>query len=89
MRTALKISIRAIVVSGLASLAACGGPVDLTCDELLAYEGAREGRRVESPEGLDQLDPLRELPLPRSSPRPERPEGSPCLDRPPTVRIGE
>lgn len=77
------------VIAVFASLAGCGGPVDLTCDELLAYEAAREGQRIEAPEGLDELDPLKEMPLPRASPRPERPAGSPCLDMPPSVLIGE
>jgi hypothetical protein len=81
------VSMAAVAV--LVSLAGCGGPVNLTCDELLAYEAAREGRRIDAPEGLDELDSLKEMPLPRASPRPERPEGSPCLDLPPSVRMGE
>lgn len=72
-----------------AALGGCGGPVDLTCDEVLTYASAREGRHIDAPDGLDDLDPLKELPVPRASPRPERPAGSPCLDLPPTVRIGE
>jgi hypothetical protein len=71
-----------------AGLVACGGPVDISCDEVRLYQLAREGQRIRAPEGLDDLDPLREVPLPEASPRPERPEGSPCLDRPPAVTIG-
>ena len=69
-------------------LAGCGGTADLTCDEVRAYQEADEGKRVETPEDLDDLEPLREIPLPRANPQPDRPEGSPCLDLPPNVLSG-
>ena len=69
-------------------LSACGGEVNLTCDEVQTYQQAVAGKRIEVPDGLDSLDPLRELPLPEASPRPPRPAGSACIDRPPNVRIG-
>ena len=69
-------------------LAGCGGTDDLTCDEVRAYQQSYEGKRVETPEDLDDLEPLREIPLPRANPGPERPEGSPCLDLPPNVLSG-
>jgi hypothetical protein len=72
----------------IAGLIACGGPVDLTCDEVRLYQEARPGKRIEVPDDLDELSPLRELPLPQASPRPPRPEGSPCMDLPPNVTIG-
>ena len=65
-------------------LSACGGSNDLTCDEG-PYQNAVSAPRVEAPEGLDDLEPLREMPLPEASPQAPRPEGSPCLDRPPIV----
>ena len=63
----------------------CGGNVDQTCDEARLYQQAREGKRIEAPEGLSELDGLKEIPLPEASPRQPRPEGSPCLDLPPNI----
>ncbi|MDJ0939974.1 MAG: hypothetical protein QNJ00_09430 [Woeseiaceae bacterium] len=69
-----------------ASLAGCGGgPPDRSCDDVRRYQLAVEAPKVQSPDGLDPLDEFRELPLPSASPRPERPEGSPCLDLPPNI----
>lgn len=69
-------------------LAGCGGTVDMTCDEVQYYQMSKLGKRVEAPEGLDDLDPVREMPLPEASPREPRPEGSPCFDRPPQIELG-
>ncbi len=71
----------------LAVLSGCGG-VELTCDDVRTYQIAVEGQRIEAPEGLDDLDPLKEIPLPEASPREPRPPGSKCIDRPPEVSIG-
>jgi len=73
----------------LGSLTACGKDADITCDDVQTYQLAVAGKRVEVPEGLDSLDPLKEVPLPNASPRPARPAGSACIDRPPKVQIGE
>jgi len=77
--------VRLILIAGLAGLAACGGSKDLTCDAG-PYMDAVSAPRVQVPEGLDSLEPLRELPLPEASPRPDRPADAPCIDRPPTVK---
>lgn len=76
--------VRIILIACVAGLAACGGSKDLTCEEG-PYKSAVLPPRVQVPEDLDSLDPLREMPLPEPSPRPDRPEGAPCLDRPPAV----
>jgi hypothetical protein len=68
------------------TLNACGGK-DLTCDEVQSYQLAEQSKRVEAPEGLDDLDPLREMPLPEASPQAERPAGSDCFDRPPGITL--
>jgi uncharacterized lipoprotein len=70
----------------VATLNACGG-ADLTCDDVQNYQLAEEGKRVEAPEGLDDLDPLEEMVLPKASPRATRPEGSDCFDRPPAIDL--
>ena len=77
--------IAVLLLAGL--LSACGG-TDITCDEVQYYQTAELAPRVEAPEGLDQLDPNREMPMPEASPRPEREQGLPCVDRPPVIKLG-
>jgi len=72
----------------LVSVVACGKDAELACDDVETYQLAVAGKRIEVPEGLDPLDPLKEVPLPKASPRPARPAGSACIDRPPKVQIG-
>lgn len=76
---------RPLLIGLLSAAAGCSSTLDRTCDEVEFYELAKEGKRIEVPEGLDSLDELKEIPLPQASPREERPEGSPCLDLPPTI----
>lgn len=80
--------IKALKVSALATtvilLSGCGGtPV---CMETQPYEQSRLGKHVEAPEGLDSLDPRRELTIPEASP-PPRAANAECLELPPTFRI--
>ncbi len=73
----------------LTGLAACGGRSNLTCDKPRRYQQALENERLKTPEGLDAPEPYLELPVPEANPRPERPEGSPCLDLPPRISASE
>ncbi len=82
--TAFRIAILVVLLTGLGG---CGG-TDLTCDDVRDYQLAEEGKRIEAPDGLDDLDPVKEAALPEASPRQERDPGSPCIDRPPEVIIG-
>jgi len=66
-------------------LSACSGNKTRSCDEERRYQLAAEGKQIETPDDLTDLDPLRQMPLPEASPRPPRPEGSPCIDLPPSV----
>ncbi len=75
-------------VALLSGLAGCGGTIDLSCDDARLYELAQRGKRVESPEGLDALDELKEIPLPEASSKQMRTPGTPCIDRPPSVSTG-
>ena len=68
----------------VASLGACGGSADLTCEEG-SYKRAVRGPRVQAPEDLDNLQPNREMPVPTASPRDPLPEGAPCIELPPAV----
>ena len=77
----------AFMILVTAGFAGCGGTVELSCDEVATYQLATEGERVQVPEDLDALESLREMPLPEASPQPPRPPNSPCIDRPPEVRI--
>jgi uncharacterized lipoprotein len=79
--------LRGLLASLLVTLAACGGDSGLKCDKNVAYLQARETPRVKAPEGLDDLDALREMPLPKASPQaPQAPDGK-CLEHPPVVRV--
>ena len=69
-------------------LAACGGDTMLACDEG-PYQAAVRAPKVTAPEGLDDLDPLNEVPLPEASPREEVSYDGPCLESPPQVLIIE
>jgi hypothetical protein len=66
-----------------ACLVACSGSEKVTCDDPSPYKLAAEGKRVDVPGDLSNLEPRNEMPLPEASPRQPRPLGSPCLDRPP------
>lgn len=78
----------ALVLVVLNALSACGSTVDITCDDVRIYQLAVESKRVKAPDDLDDLDPLREIPLPEASPQQPRPPGTPCIDRPPEINIG-
>ena len=78
----------AFVLLVTAGFAGCGGTPELSCDEVAIYQLATQGERVRVPEDLDALESLREMPLPQASPQQPRPPNSPCIDRPPEVKIG-
>lgn len=74
-----------VLLPFLAALSACGGEVDLTCDDPRRYQEAVERERLKTPEDLDAPEPYLEMPVPEANPRPQRPQGSPCLDLPPRI----
>lgn len=86
MRTAL--SLLFCLASG-SQLIACGGQskdIAASCDDRnQPYEAATEHAKIKAPEGLDDLDRMKELPLPEAAPRPDRPADAPCLELPPGV----
>ena len=78
---------RLLLIAVLGAIAACGGSKNLACDEG-PYQTAVHAPRVQSPEGLDSLDPLDEVPLPAASPQAPWPSDGPCLELPPeTIRM--
>lgn len=85
----LKAMIASVSLFVLMGLSACGGEINLSCEDTELYQEAVQGERVKAPDDLDDLEPLREMPLPEASPAPPRPPGSPCIDRPPSILSGE
>lgn len=85
VRMAVSSFIPALLLLG--SLASCGGDrlVDNTCDDPQRYQRAVAGRRVVAPEGLDPLDELAEMPIPKAQDAPVRAPGLPCIELPPAV----
>ena len=79
---------RLIFLSLIAGLTACGGQSELECEEPGVYLAAKQAPRVAAPDDLDNLDPLKEMPLPEASPQPPRPAGSPCIEKPPVIIEG-
>jgi len=78
------------IVMCSALFAACGGDENIVveCDNPFEYLNRVEGKRVEVPEGLDDLDAFAEMPIPRADPNaPKIPEGR-CVEMPPAVGSG-
>ena len=72
----------------LCGLAACGKEKLMTkCDKPEPYQSVVAGKRVVVPEGLDPLDDLKEMPIPKSD-TPPRPAGAGCIASPPAVGKG-
>jgi len=83
-----KIGMIALMLS-LGGLSSCGkDEIRDTCDEPQRYQSVVEGKRVVVPEGLDPLDDFKEMPIPKSQTAP-RPEGSRCIQSPPSVKTGD
>ena len=85
---AVKVIMVATTLALLAGLSGCSGNDNRSCDDVRHYQLAAEGKKIETPDDLDDLDPLLEMPLPEANPQPERPEGSPCIDLPPSILGG-
>ncbi len=85
----LKATISSVSLFVLMGLSACGGNPMQSCDDPELYQLAERHEKVEAPEDLDDLEPLREMPLPEASPAPVRPPGSPCIDLPPSILSDE
>ena len=78
--------LKVAVITTIALLVtACGGTQE--CREPQRYEQARLSQPVQVPDGLDALDPSREMTIPEPSPREPRPADAPCLEYPPTILI--
>ncbi len=77
-----------LTLAAVAVLTGCSGQIDLSCDKPRLYQQATEPQRVKAPEGFDELDLSREMPVPSAAPAKPRPAGQPCLDIPPRYLDG-
>jgi len=68
-------------------LSGCGGDdlINYSCDEPQPYQAVHPTKRIEAPEGLDPLDELAEMPIPKPENVKERPKGSRCIELPPAT----
>ena len=88
--TPIRLFTATLVLALVGNLAACSFVSNLkdkmrvSCDEPQPYQAAVEHKRIVSPEGLDQLDELREMQIPTATTAP-RPAGSECIEYPPLV----
>ncbi len=72
----------------LSGLAACGKDrIMAKCDEPEPYQSVVASKRVVVPDGLDSLDDIKEMPIPKAE-TPPRPEGAGCLASPPALGAG-
>ena len=72
----------------LSGLAACGKDrIMKKCNEPEPYQSIAASKRVVVPEGLDPLDDIKEMPIPKAE-TPPRPEGAGCLASPPALGAG-
>ena len=68
------------------ALVACGGKGGVKkCNKPQRYQESVQNERLRSPDDLDSLDTLREMPVPEANPSPERAADSPCLELPPRI----
>jgi uncharacterized lipoprotein len=77
--------VRLILIATVLFLSACGGDKPLKCKGATSYLDARPAPRIRAPEDLDELDELREMPIPEASPQAQRPAEGGCLESPPVI----
>ena len=75
----------------MAFLAGCGSnePKEVVCENDLKYQNRVEGKRVVAPEGLNDLEPLAEMPTPKADPNAPRFAEGTCNDSPPMIQVGD
>ena len=73
------------------SLSACGGndTKEVDCEASLKYQNRVEGRRIVAPEGLDALNEMAEMPIPKADPNAPQRQAGVCNDMPPVIRVGD
>jgi len=74
-----------LFVISILTLSACRGGGELKCDNEGVYQRATTTPRVKAPEGLDNLEVLKEMPLPEASPQAAGAVAEGCLESPPVI----
>jgi len=74
-----------LFVVSILTMSACRGGGELKCDDEGAYLGATTTPRVKAPDGLDDLEALKEMPLPEAFPPPGGASAERCLESPPVI----
>ncbi len=64
-------------------LTACGGAPK--CESERSYTMSQEGKRIEVPEDLDELESYKEMTVPQASPRAPREDNGKCIEAPPVI----
>jgi len=76
-----------LLLTGMSLLSACiGGPPE--CETKGHYQESNAGKRIEAPDGLDDLASYKEQTIPKASPRAPQEDTSRCLEAPPSVSSG-
>jgi hypothetical protein len=65
-------------------LAACSGSPK--CESEGRYTLGREGKRIQAPDGLDDLESGKEMEIPRASPQVPREDTGKCIEAPPAIQ---
>ncbi len=77
------------VLAGLVlAVSACRGDAEIKCSSGGDYQTATTAPRVQVPEDLDNLDALKEIPLPEASPQAPGSAGQECIEQPPDIGRG-
>ena len=83
--TANKATVAIAGILAMLGLNACGkDDVMPSCDEFQPYQAVVAGDRIVAPDGLDQLDEFKEIPIPKAE-TPPRPAGAACIENPPST----
>ncbi len=72
-----------MLLAGTSLLTACGGAPK--CESEGRYMLSQEGRRIEAPDDLDDLQSYKEMTIPQASPRGPREDTSKCIEAPPEL----
>ncbi len=74
-----------VLLTSTSLLSACifGGPPK--CETDGRYQLSQAGERIEAPDGLDDLQPYKEMTIPEASPRQPRADSDRCLEAPPSI----
>jgi hypothetical protein len=73
------------------ALSGCGGndTKEIDCEANLEFQNRVVGKRVVAPEGLDQLNEMAEMPIPKADPSAPKMAPGVCNDVPPMIQVSD